>query len=468
MKIKFFGATETVTGSKHMIITEKGKKYLLDCGLYQGVGSQTDGLNRHYGFNPNELDAVFLSHAHIDHSGSLPLLVKEGFHGHIYCTPSTLEVCEILLLDSAAIHEHDIVFINKRRLKMGLEPLKPLYTIKDAEKCLKHFKPIPYRADFSISEEIKIRFTDVGHILGSAAIHVTEKSGDKTTRLTYTGDVGRYTDLLMKAPEPFPQSDYIICESTYGDRLHENNLDSELKLLNIIRNTCVEKKGKLIIPAFSLGRSQEIIFILDKFKNNGLLPPIHVYVDSPLSISATNIMRNNLDSFNENVQDYIKSDKDPFGFEGLHYIRKVEESMRLNEDNTPCIIIAASGMMDAGRIKHHLRHQIGKSKNTLLIVGYCSPNTLGGHLLAGKKEVKIYGELFKVNAAVEIINSYSAHADYSELIRFLSCQNKEEVKTVFLVHGEMEAKLAFMKKLNDQGYKKVIIPEKGEEIKLNE
>ena len=466
MKIKFFGATETVTGSKHMITSHSGKKYLLDCGLYQGIGSQTDSLNRHFGFNPSELEAVFLSHAHIDHSGNLPLLVKEGFNGHIYCTPGTLEVCEILLLDSAAIHEHDCIFINKRRNKMGLEPIKPLYTTKDAEHCLKHFKTIPYRTDFQISEEIKIHFTDAGHILGSAAIHVTEKLSDKITRLTYTGDIGRFTDLLMKAPEAFPASDYIISESTYGDRLHENNLDSELRLLNIIRKTCLEKKGKLIIPAFSLGRTQEIIFMLDKFKTNGLLPKIEVYVDSPLSTSATNIMRNNLDSFNDNVQEYLKSDGDPFGFEGLHYIRKIEESMRLNEDNTPCIIIAASGMMDAGRIKHHLRHQIGKSKNTVLIVGYCSPNTLGGQLLSGKKEVKIFGEFFKVNAEVEIINSYSAHADYAEMIRYLSCQKKEEVKTIFLVHGETNSKLSFMKRLNDQGYEKVILPQNGEEFTL--
>lgn len=468
MKIKFLGATETVTGSKHLVRTEKGFSILLDCGLYQGMGKETDTLNRNLDLIPSEIDVVILSHAHIDHSGNLPLLVKEGFLGSIYCTPPTLEVVEVLLYDSAKIHEGDIKYVNKKREQRGEAPIVPLYTTKDVDRCMKHFKTVPYHADFILNEDATLTFTDAGHILGSAVVNLKIKDiSNKIINLTFTGDVGKYNDMLLKNPEPFPQADYIICESTYGDRLHEVDIDAELHLLNVVRNTCVEKRGKLIIPAFSLGRTQEIVFILDKLKNKGLLPNIKVYVDSPLSTNVTDIMRENVVCFNEKLQEYIKTDPDPFGFSNLKYIREKEESMALNTSKEPCIIISASGMMDAGRIKHHLRNTISDSKNTILVVGYCTPNSLGRHIRDGQKVVKIFGEEYEVNAKVEVIDSYSAHADYSELLRFLSCQDKAKIKKLFLVHGDIDAKISFKEKLYVEGYKDIIIPNKRESFYLD-
>jgi len=467
MKIKFLGATETVTGSKHLVTTEKGFAILLDCGLYQGMGKETDTLNRNLDLIPSEIDVVVLSHAHIDHSGNLPLLVKEGFLGSIYCTPPTLEVVEVLLYDSAKIHESDIKYVNKKREQRGEAPIVPLYTTKDVDRCMKHFKTVPYHANFTLNEDATLTFTDAGHILGSAVVNLKIKDiSNKIINLTFTGDVGKYNDMLLKNPEPFPQADYIICESTYGDRLHEVDSDAELHLLNVVKDTCVERKGKLIIPAFSLGRTQEIVFILDKLKNKGLLPNIKVYVDSPLSTNVTDIMRKNVSCFNEKLQEYIKTDPDPFGFSNLKYIREKEESMALNTSKEPCIIISASGMMDAGRIKHHLRNNISDSKNTILLVGYCTPNSLGRHIRDGQKVVKIFGEKYDVNAKVEVIDSYSAHADYSELVRFLSCQDKANIKKIFLVHGDIDAKISFKEKLYVEGYKDIIIPNKRESFHL--
>jgi metallo-beta-lactamase family protein len=467
MEIKFLGATETVTGSKHMIITTKGKRILLDCGLYQGLGKETDQLNRHLRVDPAEIDCVVLSHAHIDHSGNLPLLVKEGFTGKIYCTPSTEEVCKILLLDSANIHENDVVYVNKRRKKEGLPAVKPLYTVKDAEKALKHFYAVPFDSDFMLNDEVKLKFTDAGHILGSAISNFTliEESGKKI-QLTYTGDIGRYGDMLMKDPAPFPQADHIICESTYGNKLHEKHEDAAIKLLECVKNTCVIKKGKLIIPAFSLGRTQEIVYILNQLFNEGKLPQIKIFVDSPLSASATKVMYECRTCLNENVQKMLEQDDDPFGFDGLKYVTKVEDSKNINVSEEPCIIISSSGMMDAGRVKHHLKHCLPSEKNTLLIVGYCSPNSLGGKLMRGEKLVRIFGEDVVVKADVQVITSYSAHADYEEMLRFLSCQDKTKIKQLFLVHGETDVKVEFKDILVKQGYENVIIPVKGETAKL--
>ncbi len=466
MKIKFLGATETVTGSKHLIMTESGSQILLDCGLYQGFGKETDAMNREIDVDPSSIDAVILSHAHIDHSGNLPSLVKQGFTGSIYCTGATLDVCKILLLDSAHIHESDIKYINKKRARKGLSPLKPLYTIHDAEKCLKHFKAVPYNTDFHINKEFSFRFTDVGHIIGSAAVNITTRENKKVTHLTFSGDVGRYTDLLLKSPDVFPQADYIICESTYGDRLHDVLVNAETKLLEIVNYTCVEKKGKLIIPAFSLGRTQEIVFALDKMKNERMLPNIKIYVDSPLSVSATEIMRKHTECFNHTLQKYILTDPDPFGFNNLEYIQSVEESMALNKMPEPCIIISASGMGDAGRVKHHIKNNISNPKNTILMSGYCAPGSLGRRLMDGETSVHIFGDFFDVKADVDSILSYSAHADYNELLRFLSCQDATKVKTLFLVHGEQDAKISFKEKLIKNDFSNVIIPEKGSEFIL--
>jgi metallo-beta-lactamase family protein len=462
MKIKFIGATEGVTGSKHLLITEKGKQILLDCGMYQGMGKETDELNRKLGVNPENISAVILSHAHIDHSGNLPNLVKQGFHGKIYCTPATYDVCSILLLDSAHIHENDVIYINKRRRKKGMPEIKPLYTVHDAEKCLKYFKAVPFDTDFHMNDEISFYFSSNGHIIGSAAVNITATENGKITRLTFTGDIGRYSDPLLNPPAIFQQADYIISESTYGDKLHEASHDSEKRLLEVVLHTCVEKGGKLIVPAFSLGRTQEILFLLDKLKNKNLLPDIKIFVDSPLSTKATKIVRQHAENFNDELKAYIKKDPDPFGFPGLSYIDDIDSSKALNNFNEPCIIISASGMADAGRVKHHIANAVTNKKNTILITGYCSPRSLGANLRSGDKQVHIFGEIYDVNAEVEAILSLSAHADYSEIIRFFSHLDKNKVKNIFLVHGEPDVKVIFREKLLNEGYKSVVIPAKGE------
>ncbi|MFN4929910.1 MAG: MBL fold metallo-hydrolase [Bacteroidota bacterium] len=459
MILSIKGAAKNVTGSKHLITTNKGKKILLDCGLYQNSAKDNEELNRHFGFNPADIDAVILSHAHIDHSGNLPLLVKQGFTGKIYATPATRDLCEIMLLDSAHIHESDIVFINKRRLKAGKSPLKPLYTVKDAGKCMKHFYPVPYNNEFIINEEVSFSFTDAGHILGSAVINLSLQEENKTIKLCYTGDIGRPNDLIIKAPEHFPQADYIICESTYGNRLHDDAALAGEKLLQIVRDTCITRKGKLLIPAFSLGRTQEIVYTLDCLKTQGLLPPVKVFVDSPLSMNATEIMRKYSDSFNDTIKHYMEKDDDPFGFNNLVYVQDAEESKALNDYKEPCIIISASGMMEAGRIKHHLHNNIGKENCTLLIVGFVPPNSLGHRLLRGDKQVKIYGEVHDVKINIAAINSYSAHADYNEMIQFLSCQQKQKIKKIFLVHGNEDVMYDFKIKLMEAGFNNIEIPD---------
>jgi metallo-beta-lactamase family protein len=459
MILSIKGAAKNVTGSKHLITTTKGKKILLDCGLYQNSAKDNEELNRHFGFNPADIDAVILSHAHIDHSGNLPLLVKQGFTGKIYATPATRALCEIMLLDSAHIHESDIVFINKRRLKAGKSPLKPLYTVKDAGKCMKHFYAVPYNNEFIINEEVSFNFTDAGHILGSAVINLSLQEENKTIKLCYTGDIGRPNDLIIKAPEHFPQADYIICESTYGNRLHDDAALAGEKLLQIVRDTCITRKGKLLIPAFSLGRTQEIVYTLDCLKTQGLLPPVKVFVDSPLSMNATEIMRKYSDSFNDTIKHYMEKDDDPFGFNNLVYIQDAEESKALNDYKEPCIIISASGMMEAGRIKHHLHNNIGKENCTLLIVGFVPPNSLGHRLLRGDKQVKIFGEVHDVKINIAAINSYSAHADYNEMIQFLSCQQKQKIKKIFLVHGNEDVMYDFKIKLMEAGFNNIEIPD---------
>ena len=458
MHIKFMGAARNVTGTRHLIHCN-GKNILLDCGMFQDKVSKKEGLNEDFQFDVGIVDYVILSHAHIDHSGCLPRLVKLGYRGPIFATPATLDLCAIMLADSARIQESDVKYKNKRLQKEGKKLLQPIYTEADAERTMKLFVPVPYNKIHEIAEGIRFQFSDAGHIIGSAAVHLELADNGETKYISFTGDIGRYHDLLLKEPQTFPQADYILCESTYGDRLHDELNDASKKLLEVVKHTCLEKKGKLIIPAFSLGRTQEIVYTLDRMHTNGLLPKIPVFVDSPLSVSATDIMRRYKDAFNDDIQDYMKKDPDPFAFRSLTYIQDVEESKALTRSDEPCIIISASGMADAGRIKHHLRNNITDKRNTVLMVGYCAPNSLGRQLMDGAKEVKILGDILPVIAEVFSLQAYSAHADYKEMLRFLECQDKQKVKTIFLVHGEIEVQETWRKKLLDAGFKDVVIPE---------
>ncbi|NLJ82435.1 MAG: MBL fold metallo-hydrolase [Bacteroidales bacterium] len=466
MKLDFLGAISEVTGSKFLITTLEEKKILLDCGMYQGKGLETDAMNKDLGFNPKEIDILLLSHAHIDHSGLIPYLCKMGFKGRIYCTHATRDLCSIMLPDSGKIQETDTVDFNKKRASIGLPAVAPIYTVKDAYACLRYFISLPYNFKIQIEDNVSVMFSDTGHILGSSAITLYVKEGDKEKIITYTGDIGRYNKRLLKNPEVFPQSDYIITESTYGNRIHEGINIAEERLARIVQETCVKNLGKLLIPSFAIGRCQEIVYVLNKLKQNRRLPDVPIFVDSPLAVSATDIYRLHAECFKEDIVEMIHTEKDPFGFDNLFYVRTKEDSKRLNTTNRPCVIISASGMMEAGRIKHHLANNIENRKTTVLTVGYCAPKTLGHKIVSGEKIVSIYGKKYQVNAKVEQINALSGHGDYLEMQRYLSCQEKSKVKNIFLVHGEKDVQTEYKSYLEQNGFPKVSIPTFRESVEL--
>lgn len=467
MKIAFHGAARTVTGSKHLITLDNGKKILLDCGLFQGMGKETGNLNATLGFDAAEVDVMLLSHAHIDHSGLIPKLYKEGFRGQIFCTPATFDLAKILLEDSATIQRDDTKYLNKRRAKTGLPAVEPLYSIEDATNSFALLDKQAYQHWFKVTDGVQAMFTDAGHIIGSSSVNLKITEKGVTKRLTFSGDVGRYRDMILKSPETFPQADYIILESTYGNKLHEDNFSSIDVLLNWVTRTCVEKRGKLIIPSFSVGRTQELLYSLNQLSLENRVPKIPVYVDSPLSKEATEIVKSYPRYFNDRVKKVLEEDKDPFDFEGLKFVENVEESKALNANTQPMIIISASGMADAGRIKHHIANNISDAKNTILLVGYCEPNSLGGRLMNKQKEVRIFGDFFKVIAQVGSMKSMSAHGDYDDLCQYLACQNPAMVKQLFLVHGEEEVQLEFQNRLEKKGFKDVIVPSMHEVIVLD-
>lgn len=466
MHITFHGAARTVTGSKHLIQLNDGSTVLLDCGMFQGMGEQTDGLNEHFGFRPDKVDHMILSHAHIDHCGLIPRLVAEGFNGQIYCTSATMDLARILLLDSAKIQMQDVEYSNKHRAKNGQPLLSALYTEDDVMAAMRLFKIVEYHEEYAITPHIKFRFTDTGHILGSAAVHVSILEDGKPTQITFSGDVGRYGDMLLKNPQTFPQADYILIESTYGDSLHKQLEPIADELLEIIKQTCLIQGGKVIIPAFSVGRTQELLYALNSLELENKLPDIPYYVDSPLSEKATQVLMNHPEVYNQKVNNVLKVDANPFAFKGLKFIESTEESIALNTDPRPCVIISSSGMAEAGRVKHHIKNNIGNSKNTILMVGYCEPNSLGGRLIHGDHEVHIFGEIFEVKAGVRAIKSMSAHGDYEDLLHFLSCQDPAKVKQLFLVHGEYEVQQHFSKTLNEKGFMNVEIPYQHQRINL--
>jgi len=466
MKIAFHGAARNVTGSKHLITLDNGKKILLDCGLFQGMGQDTDELNTDFGFDAATIDFLVLSHAHIDHSGLIPMLVAQGFMGVIYGTQATKELTKILLLDSVKIQEGDLKYENKKRKHQGLPPMQPRYDEDDVNKAMEYFIAVEYENETRLTDEVSLKFIDAGHIIGSASVHLTINEDGEAKRLTFSGDVGQYGDLLLKSPQEFPQADYILMESTYSDRLHKDAQPTEQAFLAAIIKTCVEKKGKIIIPAFSVGRTQELLYILNNLDLEGKLPDVKVYVDSPLSAKATKIIENHSEGYNEDVLDVLKIDDNPFDFKGLHYVEDAAESKALNSNPDPCIIISASGMAEAGRVKHHIANNIGDRKNTILIVGYCEPNSLGGKLKNGASEVYIFGEQHQVIVEVQTIQSMSAHGDYEDLLKFLSCQDAKKVKKVFLVHGDYDVQQIFREKLINKGFLNVEIPDRHQEFTL--
>ncbi len=466
MKVKFCGAAQEVTGSAHLLTLDGGFKILLDCGLYQGSDQRMEDFNQNWLFDPKEINCVILSHAHIDHCGRLPKLVKDGFTGKIHCTHATLDLCGIMLLDSALIQERDAEYFNKRRKAKTEKAREALYNKEDVKRALDRFVSYDYGQKFEVHPGVEVEFRDVGHILGSASVSLKITENGRPIRLGFSGDIGRPNRPILRDPGQLEPMDYFICESTYGDKDHESPPNETEKLLRIIRHTCIEKKGKLIIPAFSVGRTQEIVYIIDQLESLGKLPKVPVYVDSPLAVNATVIFGTHPECYDTQLSTYILKDPNPFGFYHLTYIKDVEQSKRLNTSTEPCIIISASGMANAGRVKHHIFNNMTEPRNTVLIVGYCAPGTPGGALRSGAKTLRLFGEEKPVRCDVETMDSFSAHADRTEISGFVANQRKS-VKTMFLVHGELNPQKHLKTLLHTQGFKKIEIPVLGAEYKLS-
>jgi metallo-beta-lactamase family protein len=469
------GGAGTVTGSKHLleVVRRDGSstRILLDCGMFQGEGMLAGNgkdPNRHFGFDPRMVDLVILSHAHIDHSGLLPRLVGEGFYGQIWSTAATRDLCTIMLEDSARIQTSDFERDERRAKRSGraVDSEGPLYRIADIARTIELFSVSNYGEKKEILPGIELMFTDVGHILGSAAVNLKIDDGEKELRLTFTGDVGRYSSRLLPEPVRFPQADVILCETTYGDRDHASVIEAEHELLRHVKEVCVERAGKLIIPAFSIGKTQEILYTLNALSNAGHLPRIPVFVDSPLAIGATAIVRQHSNLFRETVREELAQDPDLFSFPGVEFVEKAERSKQLNSFDKPCIIISASGMMEAGRVRHHLYHSLPDERNAVLIVGFCPKGTLGAQFLEGDEQVNIFGDPVPVKAEILRMEHYSAHADRTELIRYLNCQEQEKVAKLILVHGVKEAAQSFAEMARTHGFKDVIVARRGETIEL--
>lgn len=459
MQIRFCGAAQSVTGSAHLITLDNGFKILLDCGLYQGNEDDMEGFNRNWYFEPSAIDLVILSHAHIDHSARLPKLVKDGFQGDIISTHATRSLCNIMLLDSAKIQQYEAEYHNSKELKKkGKKNLiEPLYDASDVGDAMRRFSSLSYNRWERIHPDVDLQFRDAGHILGSATVNLRIRENGSEIKVGFTGDIGRPDRPILRDPQSMEPCDYLICESTYGDRLHEGKPEETEHLLEIIKRTCLEKKGKLIIPAFSVGRTQEIVYMLDKLETAGHLPQIPVYVDSPLAVNATMIFGAHPECYDQDLAEYMLIDDNPFGFNDLTYVRSVELSKSLNHSRQPCIIISASGMMNAGRVRHHAANHLGDERNTFLMVGYCAAGTLGALLLDGIEKVKLYGEQVPINAEIIRMGSFSAHADQNEIMDFLD--NQDQLKELYLVHGERDAQEELANRMRKERDWHVHIPE---------
>jgi len=441
MKLTFHGAAGTVTGSMHRL-DAGGKSYLLDCGMYQGRRKEAEKRNRTFPLDARDIDAVVLSHAHIDHSGRLPLLVKNGFHGPIFTTPATADLCGAMLRDTAHIAESDAEFVNRRLHET--EPVEPIYTMEDAEATMPLFRPVNYHTPTSIGPGLTMESYDAGHILGSSSIVLTEGS----VRLAFSGDVGRPGLPIIRDPETLPPVDYLIMESTYGGRTHPQQGEARAKLESVVRET-IRRGGRLIVPAFAVGRTQQLVLLLHQLINEGRIPSIPMFVDSPLAVNVTEVFRAHPDCYDEEARRFLNDGEDPFGFRRLIYIREASESKKLNDMRGPFIVISPSGMCEAGRVLHHLRHNVGDPRNTVLITGYQAENTLGRKLKEGMRSVKIFGIPTEVRARVESLDELSGHADNGELLTWMKPMTST-LKRVFLVHGEGDEANALARAIHER------------------
>jgi metallo-beta-lactamase family protein len=463
VKLTAYGAARNVTGSKHLLEVA-GKRILLDCGLYQGRRAESERRNRQLPFDPASIDVVLLSHAHIDHSGSLPTLVKQGFRGSIYATHATADLCEILLRDTAYIQSHDLEYLNKRRRKRGQVPLEPIYTMDDVEETLPRFVGVDYDSPIRVTQDLTVTYRDAGHILGSAILEIDAHESGRRTRIVFTGDLGRADMPILRDPYEVRSADVLITESTYGGRSHNQVQHVEENLASFVSDVA-RRKGKIIIPSFAVGRTQRVVYGLHKLMRDGLVREMPIFVDSPLAISATEIFRRHPECFDEEMNALLRRDDDPFGFSRVRYVRKADESKKLNRMSGPMVIISASGMCEAGRILHHLKNNIGNRRNGVLIVGYQASHTLGRRISEGEKRVKIFGKPYLVKARVRVFDEFSAHADSGELLAFAEGIRRPPRATI-VVHGNEEQSLAFGRRLTERGFPRVTVPFDGETITL--
>jgi len=439
MRIHFFGATRTTTGSMYLFEVN-GKRLLLECGLFQGRREESIRRNCCFPFDPRQIDAVVLSHAHIDHSGNLPNLVKQGYPGKIHCTAATRDLCGIMLVDSAHIQTDDAAFVSKKRSRQKMPPVEPLYAIADAEKTVQQFAAADYDQPVQVLDGVTVTFRDAGHILGSAQVVLDVREGGRTFRWLFSGDVGRGGDEILRDPEPVAGVDYLQIESTYGGREHAIRPDADAPVCRLV-SEALGHQGKVIIPSFSVGRTQQIVYVLHQLTLGGRLPRVPIFVDSPLSVNATGIYRNHPECFNAAIRQFLQDNANPFGMENLTYIRAADESKKLNDLKKPVIIISASGMCEAGRIRHHLKNNLGDAKNLILFIGYCAEYTLGAQIVAGRSPVNIFGEPHPVRAQIASLDTYSGHADKNELRRYVE-KISGNLKKICCLHGEESQCLA--------------------------
>jgi len=438
----------------------------LDCGLFQGRRKEAFERNRNFSFNPAGIDALILSHAHIDHSGNIPNLVRSGFHGNIFCTHATRDLCSIMLRDSGHIHEKDAEYVNKKRAKKELPPIEPLYTIEDAKNSMEQFVSVGYGRPLQVANNVNLKLYDAGHILGSAVTVLQITENGNSIRLGFTGDLGRENLPILRDPQPIENVDVLITESTYGGRYHDDLTTLSEKLAKVVNETYT-RGGKIIVPAFSVGRTQEIVYVLHELTNAKEIPELPIFIDSPLSVNATEVFRTHPECYDEETTQFLLNHDDPFGFGRLRYVKSLAESKNLNAYPNPCMIISASGMCEAGRILHHLRNNIENPQNTILIIGYMAENTLGRRLVERQEMVRIFGEEYKLRAQVVKLNSFSAHADHDEILHYIGQLDRSRLKHVFVVHGELAQSQTLAQGIGSLGISGVHVPEAGEVVSIN-
>jgi metallo-beta-lactamase family protein len=464
MKLQFFGAVDGTTGSMHLLHVN-GTSILLDCGLHQGHRKEAFERNRNFPIDVGDVDVAVLSHAHIDHSGNLPTLVRAGYEEPIYATPPTVDLCEIMLSDSAYLQEQDVRYVNKKRIRQGKVPFEPLYTQEDVPPVLRAFEPYPYGRPVEIADGVELTFHDAGHILGSAFVQLDITENGSTRRVFFTGDIGRDEQPILKDPVVLEDVDVLITESTYGDRLHPATEDVKSRLAALCRRTC-ENQSRLVIPAFSVGRTQQVVYFLNELHNEGRIEDLPVYVDSPLSRKATEVHQKHPEAYDAETIRLLQEGNNPFWFPGLRFVQDVEESKKLNDNRGPVVIISASGMCEGGRILHHLKNTVEDERNTILIVGYQAQHTLGRRIVEEVSPIKIFGDEYELRAEVHRINALSAHADRDEMLDYFERMGPDSVQHAFVVHGDPEAAEAFADALQKQGMGNVRRPDLAAEYEV--